>query len=123
MKISGKMCFKIISKVTKSQGFTLSLEDICFIKPQGGGQFYTPSILGLKFFYFFCAQVLILIIQLTAFTNFKNCSKLNFLCCNYVHFSQQLSFLWLKCFFPVYLAIIFTYQLITSYSYQQIPTF
>ena len=27
MKFSGKMCFKIILKVTKNQGSTLSLED------------------------------------------------------------------------------------------------
>ena len=36
MKFSGKMCFKIILKVTKNQGFTLSLEDTFFGKPQGG---------------------------------------------------------------------------------------
>ena len=57
MKFSGKMCFKIILKVT------LSLEDTFFEKPKGGGQFDppplstdTPGILGssiqllLKFF-------------------------------------------------------------------------
>ena len=97
MKFSGKVCFKIISKVTKNQGFTLFLGDIFFEKlHREGGQFNTPGILGLKFYYFFYAQMLILKIQLTAFTNFKISSKLNFLCCNYVHFSQQLSFL---CFF------------------------
>ena len=35
MKFSGKMCFEIILKVTKNQGFTLSLEDTFFEKPQG----------------------------------------------------------------------------------------
>ena len=119
MKFSGKVCFKIISKVTKNQGFTLFLGDIFFEKlHREGGQFDTPGILGLKFYYFFYAQMLILKMQLTAFTNFKISSKLNFLCCNYVHFSQQLSFLW-SFFFPVYLAIIFTYQLVTSYSYKK----
>ena len=37
MKFSGKMCFKIILKVTKNQGFILSLEDKFFEKPQVGG--------------------------------------------------------------------------------------
>ena len=37
MKFSGKMCLKIILKVTKNQGFTLPLEDTIFEKPQGGG--------------------------------------------------------------------------------------
>ena len=37
MKFSGKMCFEIILKVTKNQGFTLTLEDTFFEKPQGGG--------------------------------------------------------------------------------------
>ena len=36
MKFSGKMCFMIISKVTKNQGFTLCLEDIIFENLQGG---------------------------------------------------------------------------------------
>ena len=36
MKFSGKMCFKIILKITKNQSFTLSLEDTFFEKPQGG---------------------------------------------------------------------------------------
>ena len=31
------MCLKIILKVTKNQGFTLSLEDTFFEKPQGWG--------------------------------------------------------------------------------------
>ena len=46
MKFSGKMCFKIILKVTKNQGFTLSLKDIFFEKPH-----WTPSpaVLGLIF--------------------------------------------------------------------------
>ena len=35
MNFSGKMCFKIILKVSKNQGFTLSLEDTIFEKPQG----------------------------------------------------------------------------------------
>ena len=35
MKFSGKMCFKIVLKVTKNRGFTLSLEDTFFEKPQG----------------------------------------------------------------------------------------
>ena len=36
MKLSGKMCFKIILKVTKKQGSTLSMEDTFFKKPRGG---------------------------------------------------------------------------------------
>ena len=32
MKLSGKMCFKILLKVTKKQGFSLSLEDTIFEK-------------------------------------------------------------------------------------------
>ena len=42
MKISGKMCLKIILKVTKNQGFTLSIEDAFFKKPQGGGKIDPP---------------------------------------------------------------------------------
>ena len=42
MKFSGKMCFKIIIKVTKNQGSTHSIEDTFFKKPQGGGQFDSP---------------------------------------------------------------------------------
>ena len=38
MKFSGKMCFKITLKVTRNQGFTISLEDIFFEKPQRGGE-------------------------------------------------------------------------------------
>ena len=37
MESSGKMCFKIVLKVTKNQGLTLSLEDAIFEKAQGGG--------------------------------------------------------------------------------------
>ena len=36
MKFPEKMYFKIILKVTKNQGFTLSLEDTFFEKPLGG---------------------------------------------------------------------------------------
>ena len=55
MKFSGKMCFKIILKVTKNQGFTFSLEDTFFEKPQGQRwervnltPLPFPGILGLK---------------------------------------------------------------------------
>ena len=52
MKFSEKMCLKIILKVTKNQGFTLSLEDTFFEKPQaGGGVNLTPpplAVLGLN---------------------------------------------------------------------------
>ena len=43
------LTFKIILKVTKNQGFTLSLEDTVFEKPQGGGQIDAPApaVLGL----------------------------------------------------------------------------
>ena len=44
MRFSGKMCLMIILKVTKSQGFTLSLEDTFFEPP-------APThlaVLGLK---------------------------------------------------------------------------
>ena len=37
MKFLGKMCLKIILKVTKNQGFTFSLKDTFFEKPHGGG--------------------------------------------------------------------------------------
>ena len=36
MKFSRKMCFKILLKVTKNQGFNLSLEDTFFEKPRWG---------------------------------------------------------------------------------------
>ena len=44
MKFSGKMCLKIILKVTKNQDFSLSLEDTLFEKPQGrvGGDQIPP---------------------------------------------------------------------------------
>ena len=51
MKFSGKMCLMIILKVTKNQGFTLSLEDTFFEKPQGvGGQIdrLPPSLFRVK---------------------------------------------------------------------------
>ena len=40
-------------KVTKKQGFTVSLEDTFFEKPQGGGSIWTPpppssAVLGLR---------------------------------------------------------------------------
>ena len=47
MKFSGKMYFKIILKVTKNQGFTLSLEDTFFEKPQGD-RIDTPSRFRVK---------------------------------------------------------------------------
>ena len=45
MKFSGKICFKIILKVTKNQGSTLSIEDTFFKKPkgEGGAVNLTPS--------------------------------------------------------------------------------
>ena len=49
MKFSGKMWLMIILKVTKNQGFTLSLEDTLFKKPQGGGSNWPhPVVLALK---------------------------------------------------------------------------
>ena len=54
MKFSVKMIFMIILKVTKDQGFTLSLEDTFFKKPQGGGgqidpsSSLSPAVLGLR---------------------------------------------------------------------------
>ena len=49
MKFSGKMWLMIILKVTKNQGFTLSLEDTFLKKPQGGrgGQIDPQVVLGL----------------------------------------------------------------------------
>ena len=44
MKFSGKICLMIILKVTKNQGFTLSLEDTFFEKPQGEGQTDLPPM-------------------------------------------------------------------------------
>ena len=43
MKFSAKMCFTIVLKVTKKQGFTLSVEDTFFEKPHGWGQIDPPS--------------------------------------------------------------------------------
>ena len=49
MKFSGKICFKIILKVTKKQGLTLSLEDTFFENQRSwvggwvGGQVDPPS--------------------------------------------------------------------------------
>ena len=51
IKFSGKMRFKMILKVTKKQGFTLSLEDTFFEKPQGEGergQTDPPAVLELR---------------------------------------------------------------------------
>ena len=53
MKFSGKMWLMIILKVAKYQGFTLSLEDRYFKKPQVGGIKMTlppspPAVLGLN---------------------------------------------------------------------------
>ena len=48
MKFSGKMYLNIIFKVTKKQGFTLSLEDTFLEKPQeAGDQIDPPAVLGL----------------------------------------------------------------------------
>ena len=48
MKFSGKMCLKKILKVTKSQGFTLSLEDTFFEKPQVVGVRGGGGVRGVK---------------------------------------------------------------------------
>ena len=40
----------IISKVTKKQSFTLSLENTFYEKPQEGSQIGAPTYLGLTFF-------------------------------------------------------------------------
>ena len=50
IKFWGKVCFKIILKVTKSQGFILSLEDTIFEKPQEGQTDppSPPAVLGLS---------------------------------------------------------------------------
>ena len=42
-----------------------------------------------KLFFFSCAQTLIFLTQLTAFTVFEICRKLNSACCNYLHFSLR----------------------------------
>ena len=44
MTFSEKMCVKIILKVTKNEGFTLSLEDTFFEKPQGGVKLIAPLL-------------------------------------------------------------------------------
>ena len=59
-------------------------------------KFNKVEVGNLKFYYFCYVQMLFLIIRLTAFTTYKICSKPNTLCCNYVHFSKQSSFLSLK---------------------------
>ena len=38
MKFSGKMCFKVILKVTKNQGSNLSIEDTFFKNTTGVGE-------------------------------------------------------------------------------------
>ena len=50
MIFSGKMCLKVKLKVTKNQGFSLSLEDTLFEKPLGGCQIdpLPPAVLGLS---------------------------------------------------------------------------
>ena len=48
MRLSGKMCFKIILKVTKNQGFNLCLEDTIFEKPQGGSPGYDLCLSPLQ---------------------------------------------------------------------------
>ena len=55
MKFSVKMYFKIILKVSKNQGFTFSLDDIFFEKPQGVN--LTPRHLRIKVLLFLlCAD-------------------------------------------------------------------
>ena len=51
MKFSEKMCLNIILKVTKKQGFILSLEDAFLEKLQwgkGGGELTPLTVLGLR---------------------------------------------------------------------------
>ena len=48
MKFSGKMCLKIILKVTKNQRFTLSLEDTFSEIPQRGQIDPHSAVLGLR---------------------------------------------------------------------------
>ena len=52
MKFSGKICFKIVLKVTKKPSIeaTLSTEDTFFKKPPGGGgvSLIPPGILELR---------------------------------------------------------------------------
>ena len=53
MKFLGRMCLKTILKVTKNQGFNLSVEDSFFKKPLGGGGGKIapppPAVLGLNY--------------------------------------------------------------------------
>ena len=51
MKFLGKMWPRIILKVAKSQGFTLSLEDTFSEKPQGVGQIDIPSLFRVKAYF------------------------------------------------------------------------
>ena len=44
----GKMSLKIILKVRKNQGFTLSVEDTLFEKPQGESNWIPPAVLELS---------------------------------------------------------------------------
>ena len=48
MKFSGKMCLKTILKVTKTQGFTLSIDDTFLEKPTGGCQIDPPISFRVK---------------------------------------------------------------------------
>ena len=48
MKFLGKMCLKIISKVTKSKGYTLSLEDTFFKNHRGEVNLTPLGFLGLS---------------------------------------------------------------------------
>ena len=48
MKLLGKMCFKIILKVTKNQSFTCSLEDTFFRKTTGGVKLTLPNSFKFK---------------------------------------------------------------------------
>ena len=50
MIFSAMIWLMIISKVTKKQSFTLSLENTFYEKPQEGSQIGAPTYLGLTFF-------------------------------------------------------------------------
>ena len=61
MKFVGKTCLMIILKVTKNHGFTLSLEDTFFKKPQLGGQIKPlppplSAVLGLIITSYICTK-------------------------------------------------------------------